>query len=181
MTSPTLIPQESRLTGTAPVSVVRGDLAEVERRGPLKFADPAAWLVRSALAEAAQALPAAPGETAGIIGVSEFATGQSLRAVAADAVEGHSSPRRFVAASPGTLVGLSSIEFGHVGPTLLLTMPEEPGWALAHTIAESWLTGEVPSTTWVAIVSYTVEASGAHRATCRWVSAPSPAGEVASP
>jgi hypothetical protein len=166
----------SSLVATDPVSVVVADLAEVERRGPRKFADPAAWLVRSALERARPALP--EDVAVGVIGISEVATRQTLRAVAADAAQGHSSPRRFVAAGPGTVIGLGCVEFGYTGPSLLLTMPEAPGRELAGVLAEDWLASEPPAAGWVAIVSYTVDAPSVHRATCHWVAA---AGNRVSP
>jgi hypothetical protein len=160
---------------TDAVTVVRADLAQVERRGPLKYADPAAWLVRLAVDGARRTYAGPPDGPVGVIGVSEFATGHSLRAVAADAAAGHSSPRRFVAASPGTLIGLSCIEFGYDGPSMLLTMPETPGRELAAVIAGSWLTGDPPAAARVALVSYVIDAPGVHRATCRWLL---PAGDA---
>lgn len=169
MSHPTPRPARPAPITTDPVTVVRADLTEVVRRGPLKFADPAAWLVRLAVDEARKELPGPPGGQVGVIGVSEFATGHSLRAVAADAAGGHSSPRRFVAASPGTLIGLSCVEFGYHGPSMLLTMPEAAGRALASVIAGSWLTGDPPAAARVAVVSYTVDAPDVHRATCSWV------------
>ncbi|MCR6488437.1 hypothetical protein M8542_36980 [Amycolatopsis sp. OK19-0408] len=165
--SPDSLP--ASLVAGDPVSVVVADLGDVERRGPRKFADPAAWLVRSALERARPAGPA--GGAVGVIGISEVATRQTLLAVAADAALGHSSPRRFVAAGPGTLIGLGCVELGYTGPSLLLTMPEAPGRELAGVLAEDWLTSEPPAADSVAIVSYTVDAPDAHRATCHWVAA----------
>ncbi|WP_238009392.1 hypothetical protein KZZ52_26225 [Dactylosporangium sp. AC04546] len=138
------------------------------RRGVVRYADPAAWLVLDAIAEAA---PAVPGAAVGLIGVSEHATLHTLRRCAADRAADPAalSPLRFVAASPGTLVGLAAVHLGYTGPSLLLTMPPALGRPVAVTIAQEWLRAGPPAARAVAVATYEVSADGTHVAECTWL------------
>jgi hypothetical protein len=150
----------------------------------MRYADPAAWLVRhtvaKALEEASETSPFNPPRApVGIIGVSEQATLQSLGEVARGAREGAVSPSRFVAASPGTLVGLSCTEFGFRGPSLLLTMPAGPGRELALTLAREWLSGSPTAAGAVVIATYAFSESDGHFATCQLFTLRSQPSEMA--
>jgi hypothetical protein len=150
----------------------------------MRYADPAAWLVKHTVATALEeASPTSllnpPSAPVGIIGVSEYATRQSLREVARGASEGAVSPSRFVAASPGTLVGLSCTEFGFRGPSLLLTMPTGPGRELALTLAREWLSSSPQAAAAVAITTYTVTEPDGHVATCQFFTLRSQPSEMA--
>lgn len=133
----------------------------------VRYADPAAWLVCDLVGRALRDWPGDRGPLA-VLGVSEYATGDTLRRVAADVGKGTVSPLRFVAASPGTLVGLSCLRFGLHGPSLLLTMPPAEGLPVARVLAARWLAGAAPA---VLLVTHEVDRSGTHRGTCELLEA----------
>lgn len=133
----------------------------------VRYADPAAWLVCDLVGRALRDWPGDRGPLA-VLGVSEYATGDTLRRVAADVGKGTVSPLRFVAASPGTLVGLSCLQFGLHGPSLLLTMPPAEGLPVARVLAARWLAGAAPA---VLLVTHEVDRSGTHRGTCELLEA----------
>ncbi|WIV54928.1 hypothetical protein [Amycolatopsis nalaikhensis] len=133
----------------------------------VRYADPAAWLVCDLVGRALRDWPGDRGPLA-VLGVSEYATGDTLRRVAADVGKGTVSPLRFVAASPGTLVGLSCLQFGLHGPSLLLTMPPAEGLPVARVLAARWLSGAAPA---VLLVTHEVDRSGTHRGTCELLEA----------
>jgi hypothetical protein len=172
----------TELASSSLVRVDSDDLASVVRRGPMRYIDPAAWLVRQAVERALTEAPAEyarPGSI-GIVGVSEHATLQSLREVAHAAAEGSVSPLRFIAASPGTLLGLCCAEFGFRGPSLLLTMPLERGLEVARTLARGWLSGSSPAATAVAMTTYSFDEVTGHSATCQLLALPQPLEETTS-
>jgi hypothetical protein len=170
-----------------------------DRDARIRAADPACWAVLDAIGMALSGLagdarpdgpasrqPCPPGEEAagardaglpessqvGVIVVSEHATLETLRRYAADTVSGRISPRRFVAAGPGTLVGLSCSAYGFGGPSLLLTMPSELGRSLSVELARQWLSGPRPQAEAVALVLHRRSPEGRHRAECLWLRAP---------
>jgi hypothetical protein len=108
----------------------------------IRYADPAAWVVATAVAaavdEAATAVAAA-----GVITVGERGPIEAMDFVARAAVEGFASPLRFVAAGPGTLAGVACIALGFRGPTLNLTRPLAEAVPVALFLTERWLARKV--------------------------------------
>lgn len=119
-----------------PEPIATGTRAPDAPRPPgarVRYADPAAWLVCDLVGQVLRDWPG-EHEPVGVLGVSEYATGDTLRRVAAEVVKQVVSPLRFVAASPGTLIGLSCLQFGLHGPSLLLTMPPVDGVPVARVL-----------------------------------------------
>ncbi|MDR3034280.1 MAG: hypothetical protein LBV78_14405 [Kitasatospora sp.] len=143
--------------------------------------DPACWAVLDAVGAALEELaggagPAvADGSRVGVIVVSEEATAQTLHRLVAETASGGFSPRQFVAASPGTVVGTSCSAYGLGGPSLLLTMPPGRGRPVAAELARQWLGGRRPRASAVALVLCRQAPEGHHLAECLWlVPAPPP-------
>jgi hypothetical protein len=138
-----------------------GDLVAEGRRTASFYADPAAWLVVSAVEAAlAEAPEAVRRETAeiGALAVSDHGTRHTMRSVADSAARGRVSPLRFAGANPGSLAGLLCITLGFRGPSLLVCMPPERARAVVALIAAGWLaTGQCR---YVAVAEHTV--NGAH-------------------
>ncbi|MEU7857118.1 hypothetical protein [Nonomuraea sp. NPDC049141] len=138
-----------------------GDLAAEGRRTASFYADPAAWLVVSAveaaLAEAPEAVRREPAEI-GALAVSDHGSRHTMRSVADSAARGRVSPLRFAGANPGSLAGLLCITLGFRGPSLLVCMPPERAAPVVALIAAGWLaTGQCR---YVAVAEHTV--NGAH-------------------
>ena len=119
-----------------------GDLAAEGRRTASFYADPAAWLVVSAveaaLAEAPEAVRREPAEI-GALAVSDHGSRHTMRSVADTAARGRVSPLRFAGANPGSLAGLLCITLGFRGPSLLVCMPPERAGPIVALIAAGWL------------------------------------------
>jgi hypothetical protein len=129
--------------GVLGYGVVRGaDPAAFARNGPSLFADPVAWLVcgavESAIEECQQDL-AGSRDHVGIIAISEFATLDTMRSIAATAGNGRVSPLRFAGSNPGALAGVSCISRGFRGPALTLSMCPADGVEPAVAIASGLL------------------------------------------
>jgi 3-oxoacyl-[acyl-carrier-protein] synthase II len=144
------------------------------RSGPFRFADLAAWTVlhsvESARTKAAETIGAeVSGADVGVIVVSEQATLETLRLCSADAAAGRISPQRFVAASPGTLVGVTCTRSGFTGPGLLLTMPADDGRTVAAELAREWLEGPAPRVGHVVVIVHKRSQNGRHHAECVWL------------
>jgi hypothetical protein len=150
-----------------PITGTRAPDAPRPPGAPVRYADPAAWLVRDLVGQALQDWDGDRGPVA-LLAVSEYATGDTLRQVGAEVAKRTISPLRFVAASPGTLVGLSCLSFGLHGPSLLLTMPPADGVPVARVLAARWLAGAAPA---VLLVTHEVDRSGTHRGTCELLEA----------
>lgn len=126
----------------------RGEAVEARRdrfTGPavkaIRYADPAAWMTATAIANATEMLGAlAPAhDRTGLIVTSAEGPVEAMAAMCEAAREGSSSPIRFPASNAGSLAGLSSIAFGFRGPTLMLTMPPSGGVPVAMLLAAAWL------------------------------------------
>ncbi|MFJ9968674.1 hypothetical protein [Streptomyces avermitilis] len=129
------------------------------RRRSVRYADPVAWLVLDVLTRALPD-PGPDRSTLGVIAVTEHATGESLRSVAQEAAEGRVSPLHFVAASPGTVIGLSCAQLGITGPTMLLTMAASASLGIARELAEVWLADQEPACPAVAVVGHETTPDG---------------------
>ncbi|MFD1544102.1 hypothetical protein [Nonomuraea guangzhouensis] len=150
-----------------------GDLVAEGRRTASFYADPAAWLVVSAVEAAlAEAPEAVRWETAeiGALAVSDHGTRHTMRSVADSAARGRVSPLRFAGANPGSLAGLLCITLGFRGPSLLVCMPPDRAARVVALIAAGWLaTGECR---YVAVAEHTV--NGTHHTAVGRILGPSP-------
>jgi hypothetical protein len=168
-------PFATRVKATAACD--RAEAQPAPRQGPVRYADPAAWLVLDTITELLRVVSwEPPAEAAerhgvGVIGISDRATAYTLARVARDAAAGTVSPLRFAAASPGTLIGLSCSHFGFTGPSLLLTMPVSAGRPVAAAIAAHWLGGTTPSAHVVIVATHNRDSAHVHHAECTWLEA----------
>jgi hypothetical protein len=115
-------------------------------RTAVRFADPAAWIIATAVARAISArteLLAASLHDVGVVALSDHGPAPTMAEVCAAAKTGFSSPLRYAASSPGSLVGVSCIAFGFRGPTLNLTMRVEDGLPTALQMCSGWLTRRI--------------------------------------
>jgi hypothetical protein len=123
----------------------------------IRYADPAAWRVVAAVADAASPVRAA-GDRVGVVVTSADGPVEAMAAMCEAARGGSSSPIRFPASNAGSLAGLACIALGFRGPTLMLTMPPARGVPIALLLAETWLTRGVAD--YVAVAAH-AQASGA--------------------
>jgi hypothetical protein len=108
----------------------------------IRYADPAAWITATAVANAMGPLAAAVAAVRGQVGVVVNSAEGPVEAIAAITEAGRagtSSPIRYPASNPGSLGGLTSIAFGFQGPSLVLTMPAARGVPVGLLLAEAWL------------------------------------------
>jgi hypothetical protein len=108
----------------------------------VRYADPAAWVVAMALAEAADEASGV-GSEMGVITIGEYGPVEAMSHVARTAAEGFVSPLRFVAAGPGTLAGVACIALGFCGPTLNMSGRPTEVVPVALILAERWLVRRV--------------------------------------
>jgi hypothetical protein len=118
------------------------DLFDPRAVATVRYADPAAWTTATAmaraLAQAGEPVRAAL-DRVGVLVITAHGPAEATAAVAQAARDGFSSPLRYPAANPGSLVGVTSILFGLRGPTLLLTVPPARGVPVAFLLAARWL------------------------------------------
>lgn len=130
------------VAGSGEADSLQPDSFEERTRATVRYADPAAWITAAAVGNAISCLRdelrASPHDV-GIIVVSDRGPNHTMSEVNAATEKGFSSPLRYAAASPGTLVGVACIAFGFRGPTLNLTMRPEDGVPVALQLCESWL------------------------------------------
>jgi hypothetical protein len=108
----------------------------------VRYADPAAWIMATALAQAlapVREVVAAVPDRVGVIVTSAVGPVETLATVAEAARDNFASPLRYPAANPGSLAGVSCILFGFRGPSLTLTLPAPTGVPLGLLLAERWL------------------------------------------
>lgn len=112
---------------------------------PSLYADPVAWLVAAAVEAALEEsgcredVLAARDDVAVIVltGAQALPTSRVLAAQAG--TRGRVSPLRFAGANPGILTGLTCIQWGLRGPSLVLAAADDGTVDVALTVAESWL------------------------------------------
>jgi hypothetical protein len=164
------------VTGLATVAVgaAAGPDSAFTRNSPSFFADPAAWVVTAAVAEALagataeirEAIEARTGTapvSTGIIVVSRQCTATTMRAIARTAGRGLVSPLRFAGANPGVLAGLPCITWRLRGPSLVLGTDAETAVPVAAVVARSWL--GLGHATYVLVAVHSVSDAG-HEARC---------------
>ena len=140
----------SGFTVVAAGTAAGADPAAFARNSPSFFADPAAWAVTAAAADAlagstAEVRAAVGGGSGpaaaatGVIVVSPQCTATTMRAIARTAGRGFVSPLRFAGANPGVLAGLPCITWRLRGPSLVLGSDAEAALPVAAVVARSWL------------------------------------------
>ena len=131
-------------SGTA--NSIQPDLFDPRTRATVRYADPAAWIIAAAVAQTVAEVRdvlAASKHDVGVVVVSDQGPTHTMAEVNAGTATGFSSPLRYAASSPGSLVGVTCIAFGFRGPTLNFTMPPESGVPVALQLCGGWLTRRV--------------------------------------
>ncbi|QUQ68331.1 hypothetical protein [Kutzneria sp. CA-103260] len=113
------------------------DPAQCADNRPSFYADPVAWLVARAV-EQTLTEPVERDQVAVLV-MSATTTRPTMAGIADKAARGRVSPLRFAGANPGILAGLTCIQQGFTGPSLVLA--NEPADALdtAAAVVDSWL------------------------------------------
>jgi len=114
----------------------------------IRYADPAAWMTATAVANAIdvrRAAVAAAHDRVGVVVTSAEGPVEAMAAMNEASRGGSSSPIRFPASNAGSLAGLTSIAFGFRGPTLMLTLPADRGVPVGLLLADAWLGRDVVS------------------------------------
>jgi hypothetical protein len=107
----------------------------------VRYADPAAWVIATAVAHAMAPLQSALADRKGIgmIVICESGPAESIANVGDAARQGFGSALRYPAANPGSVLGLSCIAFGFRGPTLCLLVAPDTGVPYGLFMAAQWL------------------------------------------
>ena len=108
----------------------------------VRYADTAAWVTATAIARAIAPVAERVGparDRVGVVVTSEHGPEETIASLAQAAREGYSSPLRFPAGNPASLVGVACVLMGFRGPTLNLLMPPTEGLRVAVFMAECWL------------------------------------------
>jgi len=123
------------------ISPNRDELPEIARRN-VRYADPASWVVATAVARTIKGCAIDIGtikDETGLISISATGPSETMLAVSQATKDGYSSALRFPAASPSTVAGVSCVAFGLKGPTLNLTMQCAEGVTVSLHLIEYWL------------------------------------------
>jgi hypothetical protein len=156
------------VTGRGEAVASKRDRFDAPALAAIRYADPAAWITATAVANAiepARAAIAAEGDRVGIIVTSPDGPVEAIAAITEAARGGFSSPIRYPASNPGSLAGLASIAFGFRGPTLVITLPLARGVPVGLLLAEAWLARQLASYVAVATcVQREADGKGAHPA-----------------
>nr|WP_255431323.1 beta-ketoacyl synthase N-terminal-like domain-containing protein [Streptacidiphilus sp. PB12-B1b] len=133
----------------APPPVVLGhgtrtvaDLSTCSANRPSFYADPLAWLVNAAVEDALEDCRdtlLADRDQVGVLVLTGDRPLPTAGLIAATVARGRVSPLRFAGGNPGILAGLSCIERGFRGPSLVLSAAEDATVATALALAEAWL------------------------------------------
>ena len=114
----------------------------------IRYADPASWIMATAVANAVdpvkEAVLAAHDRT-GVVAISADGPVEAMAAMCEASRGGSSSPIRFPASNAGSLAGLTSIALSLRGPTLMLTLPPDRGVPVGLLLARAWLSRGVVS------------------------------------
>jgi len=108
----------------------------------IRYADPAAWITATAVADAVEPVEARLAEAhdrTGVVVISADGPVEAMAAMCEASKARSSSPIRFPASNAGSLAGLTSIAFSFRGPTLMLTLPPDRGVPVGLLLAEAWL------------------------------------------
>lgn len=118
------------------------ELFTAKARATVRYADPASWIIATAIARAISAVRASVDDAAhevGVVVMSDQGPTEAMDAIALAANEKQSSPLRFPAANPGAMVGVTCIALGFRGPTLNLVNSPADGVQPALAICQGWL------------------------------------------
>jgi hypothetical protein len=124
------------------------ELFDARLRTVVRYADPAAWISAAAVAHAMASIKealVAVHDDVGVVVVSDEGPQETMQALDEAAVAGFSSPLRFPAGNPGSLVGVTCILHGFRGPTLNFIMPPACGVPAGLVLAAGWLLRRVCS------------------------------------
>lgn len=134
---------------------------EARTRATVRYADPAAWItataVGRALSDFGDRLTASQHEV-GVVVVSDQGPNAAMSEVQAGASTGFSSPLRYAASNPGSLVAVVCIAFGFRGPTLNLMMRPENGVPVALQLCAGWLRRR--SARWMVLATFRADSAG---------------------
>jgi hypothetical protein len=131
------------LAGSGDADTPHPELIDAKARATIRYADPSAWIIAVAVARATAGAATWLGpdrDDVGMVMVSDQGPRDTMAQVEEAARAGFSSPLRYAAAVPGSLVGVSCIAFRFRGPTLNLTMPPHLAIPTMLLIARGWLT-----------------------------------------
>jgi hypothetical protein len=134
------------VVGSGEADSPRPELFEAKTRATVRYADPAAWITAAAIANAISDLRdrlAGCLHQVGLVVVSDQGPTATMAEVNEATANGFSSPLRYAASSPGSLVGVACIAFGFRGPTLNITMRPVDGVPVALQLCDNWLSREV--------------------------------------
>ncbi len=118
------------------------ELFDARLRTIVRYADPAAWICAVAVAQAVATMKeelTAVRDQVGVVVVSDLGPQETIQALDDAAAAGFSSPLRFPAGNPGSLVGVTCILNGFRGPTINFIMPPESGVPAGLVLAAGWL------------------------------------------
>jgi hypothetical protein len=145
------------VAATGEAGVPRLERFEPRTRATVRYADPAAWITATAVANALSesgVLRSASSHEIGMVVVSDDGPAASMAEINAATSSGFSSPLRYAASNPGSLVGVSCIAFGLRGPTINLTMLPADGISVALRLCEGWLNRGVAR--WMVLATFSV-------------------------
>jgi hypothetical protein len=150
------------ISGKGEANQPEPDLFEARLRTVVRYADPAAWITAAAVARAVAPLEKRREllrDTVGVLVVSDEGPQEAMQALDETSQGGFSSPLKFPAANPGSLVGVSCILLGFRGPTTNLIMPLASGVSVALVLAARLLERQVVRYAVIAACSRTAETS----------------------
>jgi hypothetical protein len=144
--------------------VTVADPAQCSDNRPSFYADPVAWLVTRAVEQVLDGtyVPAELDKVAVLV-MSGSTTRPTMAGIADKAARGRVSPLRFAGANPGILAGLTCIQWGFTGPSLVLANDPADVLDTAAAVVDSWLdSGQARH---VLCVAHRTDPNG-HRARC---------------
>jgi hypothetical protein len=124
------------------------ELFDARLRTVVRYADPAAWISAAAVAQAAGRMKdslAAERDRIGVIAISDEGPQEAMQSLEEAALAGYSSPLKFPAGNPGSLVGVTCILLGFRGPTMNFIMPPASAVPTGLVLATGWLQRRVCS------------------------------------
>ena len=142
MTPPTAPGIELVAVANGVADVPDRSLFRPDLRTTVRYADPAAWLVATAVGRALSTRSdplTGVTQRCGVLVTSDHGPKETMVDVGAAALTGFSSALRYPAANPGSLAGVSCIAFGFQGPTLTFLMPVVTGVPVCLRMATAWL------------------------------------------
>lgn len=144
------------VAGSGKADAPQPDLFEARTRATVRYADPAAWTAATAVARALSEskdslLPSS--HDIGMVMVSDHGPVASMADINAVTPSGFSSPLRYAASNPGSLVGVSCIAFGLRGPTINLTMLPNDGVPVGLQLCANWLNRQAAR--WMVLATFT--------------------------